>query len=445
MPHPLRRLIPQSTVNSLRHLPQSALALARFGAPAKDMTVVGVTGTDGKTTTSSLIHHLLVQAKIPSGMITTVQAVIDGQLLDTGFHTTTPTAWHTQDLLSQARRAGATHMVIEATSIGLDQHRLYGIPFQIAVLTNITQDHFDYHKSYEKYLHTKAKLFLGSQFSILNQDDRSYGPMTAYIQEHNPQTNIITYAIDAAANLQASNIRLTQSGLSFTCRLHHPLFAAQPVEFPVKSPLLGEFNVYNILAAIAAGLALGFDHQTIAKNLPSFQPIAGRQEHLTIQDREVIIDFAHTPNALDSLLKSLKQIFPKSRRLVMFGATGERDSLKRPLMGEIACLHSDVVVFTSDDTYHEPIGQIHKQLIEGASSTQAVRISLSDSIPRNKTVFLTIPDRQEAANYLARISQPGDVVVMLGKGHERSLNLGGVEHPWSEREAVLEAFNQIKK
>ncbi len=440
----IRKLIPQSVVNNLDHLPNAIAAVTRYGFPARRMTVVGVTGTDGKTTTTSLIHHLLRTAQVRTGMITTVEAILNDTHYDTGFHTTTPITWKMQQLLHQAKLSSVTHMVIESTSIGLDQHRLYGIPFQIGVLTNITHDHLDYHQTYEKYLLSKAKLFNHVKFAILNQDDQSYDAMRKYLDNHNPVATLITYAIDdESANLRATNIVLKPDGLSFIAKVNHPNFATKELKFKIESNLIGEFNVYNLLATIATGFALGFQYQEIIKSLLDFHQVAGRQELITVQDRQIIIDFAHTPNALDVLLKSLRQIYPNRRLFVMFGATGERDKSKRQLMGELACTLADVVVFTSDDTYFEPINHIHRQLLAGAASTSSVQISPDEKLPPNRSVYLTIPDRQSAINWIAQASKSGDVIAMLGKGHEKSINLEGIEYPWSEKESALLAFNNL--
>ncbi len=440
----LRKLIPQSVVNKLDHLPNAIAATTRYGHPAKDMTVVGVTGTDGKTTTTSLIHHLLRSAQVRTGMITTVEAILNDTHFDTGFHTTTPSAWKMQQLLHQAKLSSVTHMVVESTSIGLDQHRLYGIPFQIGVLTNITHDHLDYHQTYDKYLLSKAKLFDHVKFAVLNQDDQSYDAMRKYLDNNNPQATLITYAIDdESANLRATNIVLKPDGLSFIAKVNHPNFATTELKFKIESNLIGEFNIYNLLATISTGFALGFQHQEITRSLQDFHQVAGRQELISIQDRQVVIDFAHTPNALDVLLKSLRQIFPNRRLFVMFGATGQRDQSKRQLMGELACTLADVVVFTSDDTYLEPINHIHRQLISGAALTPSQRISPDDKVLPSQPIYLTIPDRQSAINWISQKSKPTDVIAMLGKGHEKSINLEGIEYPWSEKEAVLLAFNNL--
>lgn len=441
----LKKFISQSTINKLKHWPQAWAAVSKFGQPARGMCVIGVTGTDGKTTTSSLIYQILQTAKLRSGMITTIEAEINGQHYDTGFHTTTPDAWNLQRLLKQAKSENVSHMVIEATSIGLDQHRLLGIPFQIGVLTNITHDHLDYHKTYENYLLAKAKLFDKVKFAILNQDDRSYLPMQEYLHAKNPLATVLSCSLENdQANFRATNIALKENGLSFICKVTHPQFAARELKFKVESKLMGEFNVYNLLTAIAAGFALGLSVQEIVRAIGNYQQVSGRQEHWEIKGRKVLIDFAHTPNAFDAFLKSVRKIFPKERILLMFGATGERDTSKRPLMGELACNLADVVVFTSDDTYHEPIGQIHRQLLAGAKLTKAICIEENAKLVKGKHVYLVIKNRQEAANYLARVSKKGDVIVMLGKGHERTINLGGIEYPWSEREAILKAFNEVE-
>ncbi len=408
-------------------------ALARLCAawhdyPARKLRVTGVTGTDGKTTTVRLIASILQAAGYRTGWISTVNALIGDEEIHSGFHTTTPDAPDIQQYLARMVERGAQYAVIEATSHGLEQHRVTACEFDVAVVTNITHEHLDYHHTFEEYRDAKARLFRGlgesypkpgvPKVAILNADDPSYD----YLAGQSPERRY-SYGIQAPGDVRAMDIRLSPAGTSFR--------AVTPRgEFPVETPLIGTFNVYNILAAIAAGVAQGLSAAAMQEGIRKIQGVTGRMERIDLgQDFAVIIDFAHTPNALENALRTVRTL-TRGRVIVVFGCAGLRDRGKRPLMGEVAGRLADHIVLTAEDPRTEDVNEIIAQIAAGCE--RAGRREGAD--------YQRVPDRAEAIAAAIRLARPGDLVIVTGKGHERSMCFGTTEHPWSEHEAVTRAL-----
>ena len=403
----LRSLIPDFLVNLLFHLPMAVLATLFYQYPAKSLKVIGVTGTDGKTTTATLIHHLLVGAGKKAALITTVSAKIGAEEIPTGFHITSPHPWKLQSLLKKIVDKGYELVVLEATSHGLAQHRLLGSNFQIGVMTNVTREHLDYHKTYENYLAAKAKLFKGVKVAVLNRDDKSFKYL---ITDHkSPNTKYVTYGIKNKAD--------------FT-----------PKSFKFKTKLLGEYNQYNCLAAITVASSLGLSEAKIKQGISSFKEIEGRMEAIDEgQDFQVYIDFAHTPNALKQVLKTLKaQLSPGGKLIAVFGCAGLRDREKRPLMGEIASKLADRAILTAEDSRTEDVNEIINQIAVGCQKSEGVE---------GKTFFKT-PNRAEAIRFAIKKAKQDDIVVICGKGHEKSMCFGKTEHPWSDQREARRALKE---
>jgi UDP-N-acetylmuramoyl-L-alanyl-D-glutamate--2,6-diaminopimelate ligase len=400
----IRALIPQTAINYGKHLPLALFALGRYGFPSRQLKIIGVTGTDGKTTTVNLIYHLLKEAGFPVGMISTVSAKIGEEEIDTGFHVTSPDPQVLQQLLRKMVKKGIKYVVLEVTSHGLDQFRFLGINYEIGVLTNITREHLDYHKTFENYLKTKAKLFTQSKLVVLNKDDGSYDFLSALAEKK--KSGLLSYAIKNKAD--------------FT-----------PTTFPFKTVLPGEYNRYNVLAAAAVASALGAKRESIRKALKDFKGIEGRMEEIeTGQGFRAIVDFAHTPNALEQVLKTLKDGLGKDCRLIaVFGAAGLRDREKRPIMGEIAGKLADLVVLTAEDPRTEKVEEICEQIAAGCR-----RVGVEPTI---------ISNRQEAIEFAIKAAKKGDIVVVCGKGHEKSMCFGKKEYPWSDQEAIKKALKEV--
>ncbi len=403
----IRSLMPDPLVNLFFHFPLAVLAVIYFRYPAGNLRVVGVTGTDGKTTTATLIHHLLIKDGKKTALITTVSAKIGDEEVSTGFHVTSPHPWKLQSLLRKIVDRGYEFVVLEATSHGLAQHRLWGSNFFLGVITNVTPEHLDYHQTYKHYLAAKAKLFKGVRIAVLNRDDKSYQYL---ITGHkSPNTKYVTYGL--------------KKGADFT-----------PKTFKFKTKLPGEYNQYNCLAAIAAASALGLAEEKIKQGIQSFKGIEGRMEAIDEgQDFQVYVDFAHTPNALEQVLKTLKaQLSPDKKLIAVFGCAGLRDKKKRPKMGAIAAKIAGMVVLTAEDPRTEDVNQIISQMAQGCLKSGGIE---------GKT-FYKIPDRQEAIRFAIEKADKNDIVVICGKGHEKSMCFGQTEYPWSDQREVKRALKE---
>lgn len=413
-------------------VPESRKALAVvsaafYGFPGKKLRVVGVTGTDGKTTTSTLIGSVLEAAGRKIGIVTTVNAKIGDTLVDTGFHTTTPDPPDVQRYLSDMVAAGAEYVVLETTSHGLAQYRTFGVEYDVAVITNVTHEHLDYHRTYEEYLAAKGKLFqqLSSsrkpgmpKVSIVNADDDSYDYLAQF-----PADVKLSYGIRSQADVTAKDISLTSKGLRFV--------AATPQgDFEVRSPLLGTFNVYNILAAIAVGISQGLSFDSIRRGIEAVKGVPGRMESIDCgQDFSVIVDFAHTPGSLEHAL-GLARTLTDNRVLVVFGCAGLRDREKRPMMGEVAGRLADIIVVTAEDPRTESVDAIIDQIAAGLE-----RVGRRDGID-----YFRIADRARAIEFAVRTARSGDLIIITGKGHERSMCFGETEYPWSDQDAARNAL-----
>ncbi len=431
-----RRLLLDDVVQVL--VPNTRQALARlasvfYGYPGRRLRVIGVTGTDGKTTTCNLLGAVLRAAGHKIGMVTTVNAEIGHRVLDTGLHTTTPDAVEVQQYLREMVDAGTKYAVIETTSHALDQDRTLGSEYDVAVITNVTHEHLDYHRTYEAYLASKGKLFasLGTahrkrrvkKVKVLNADDQSF----EYLRQFASDVTL-SYGLAAKADIWASDVRLSPKGTTFVA--HTPRG-----EFRVESSLLGAFNVYNMLAAIAAAVSQNVSHRAIRAGIASVTRVVGRMDPIDVgQDFGVVIDFAHTPNSLEQALK-LARGLTEGKLIVVFGCAGLRDREKRPMMGEVAGRLADLTIITAEDPRTEDLDTIMEQIAVG--SRRAGRTEGEG--------YVKIGDRARAITFAVRRAAAGDLVIITGKGHERSMCFGDTEYPWSDHQAATEALEALLK
>lgn len=361
-----------------------------YGSPGRKLIVIGVTGTDGKTTTCTLIHHILTTAGIKAGISGTLSSA----------HTTTPGSGQLQKLLSEFVKNGCTHAVLEVTSIAIDQYRAAGVRFDIGVLTNISDnEHLDYHGTFEKYRNTKIMFLKNCKVTVINADDPSSSFWTS---QNDDGHKVITYGIKSKADINPKTIKY-------------------------ETKLLGEFNRYNILAAVAVARELNIQSEIIQKAIATFVTPPGRMEIVTIKPFTVIVDFAHTPQAFEKILPVARSLLKTKKNLLIhvFGATGDRDRQKRPLMAKIAGKFDDFIFLTSEDTYSE-----NPKVILSALET-----GLKDALYEN---YQIVDDRREAIRMALKSAKPGDVVILTGVGHQKSMNIGGKEIPWSEQKTVKE-------
>jgi UDP-N-acetylmuramoyl-L-alanyl-D-glutamate--2,6-diaminopimelate ligase len=407
------------------------LSACWYGFPARKLVMIGVTGTDGKTTTTNLIHSILTSAGINAGMISTVNAVIGGRALDTGLHTTTPDAPDVHKYLAQMVEAGQTHCVLEATSHGLAQHRVDACEFDVSVVTNITHEHLDQHGSFEAYRAAKARLFEMTASStrkgipkvaVLNADDPSY----EFLREIRADVEL-SYGVTTCALVSTLEVAYKADVTCFV--------AVTPAgRIPLETHLVGEHNVYNTLAAVGAGLALKLPVEAIRRGVAALQAVPGRWERIDEgQDFLAIVDFAHTPNALEKVLQTARQM-TLGQVIVVFGSAGLRDVEKRGLMGHVAGRLADKIILTAEDPRTESLDDILAAIAEGAIAEGR----------REGTDFWRIGDRAEAIHFAVTLARPGDVVMSCGKGHEQSMCFGATEYPWDDRQAMRNALQRMK-
>lgn len=405
-------------IKNFYHLLTAIFFTFFYRLPAKKLTVIGVTGTDGKTTTTNLIYHILKESGKKVSMISSVNAIIGEKKYDVGFHVTTPISKDVQKFLHQAVLAGSEYFVLESSSHGLSQNRLFGCFFYLGVVTNITHDHLDYHRNYTNYLKAKGKLFDRVKVAVLNRDDESYSYLRAKCKpssraqvEGAHSTKCVIYGIKNIAD--------------FT-----------PKTFPFKTILLGEYNQYNCLAAAAAASSLGVSDEEIKKAIASFKGVKGRMDEIKSgQNFKVFIDFASTPNSLKNALQTLSAQKAKGGRLItVFGSAGLRDKMKRPMMGEMAGKYADITVLTAEDPRTEDVNQIIEEIACGV---------LKEGAKEGETLF-RVPDREEAIIFaIQKLARKGDIIVTCGKGHESSMCYGKIEKPWDEYEAVKKALKNL--
>jgi UDP-N-acetylmuramoyl-L-alanyl-D-glutamate--2,6-diaminopimelate ligase len=408
------------------------LAAALYGNPGRRLTVIGVTGTDGKTTTCNLLYQILQAAGIRAGLISTVNAVIGDEVLDTGFHVTTPDAPDVQRYLAGMVEAGLTHVVLETTSHGWAQHRVDACEFDIGVVTNITHEHLDEHGSFENYRIAKARLLQSLEktfpkpqgnvrLSVLNRDDSSYDYLSNIAT--GPQ---VCYGLDASADIRAVDVDY-RAGVQFEA-------VGTGFQVPVSSHLMGEYNVSNCLAAMAAAIrGLGIDPEIAAHGISKLKHIPGRWEQINLgQSFTAIVDFAHTPNALRVAIDSARKMTDK-RVIVIFGSAGLRDHEKRRMMAEVAARTADISILTAEDPRTESLEGILEEMAVGSLSKGGVE----------GTTFFRVPDRGEAIRLGVHIARSGDIVLACGKGHEQSMCFGMTEYPWDDRIAMRVALLEL--
>ncbi|NJD60415.1 MAG: UDP-N-acetylmuramoyl-L-alanyl-D-glutamate--2,6-diaminopimelate ligase [Anaerolineae bacterium] len=408
------------------------LAAAYYGYPARKLTMIGVTGTDGKTTTTNMIYQILLAAGLKAGMISTINAVIGEQVLDTGFHVTTPDAPDVQRYLAQMVEARLTHVVLEVTSHGLAQYRADACEFDIAVVTNITHEHLDYHGSYEAYRSAKARLFtnLGStlpkpqgnpRLAVLNRDDASFEYLDRLY--NGPK---VTYGTLIEADVRPLQVVSHINGVEFQ-------FVGRGLDFPLTCNLTGVFNIHNSLAATAATvIGLGLPMQAAQEGNAALKSVPGRMESIDLgQNFAAIVDFAHTPNALENALRTARQL-TRGRVIAIFGAAGLRDRQKRRMMAATSVELADISILTAEDPRTELLDDILEEMAAGAASSGGIE----------QKTFWRIPDRGQAIRFAISLARPGDVVISCGKGHEQSMCFGEIEYDWDDRTAMRAALSE---
>ncbi len=398
---------------------------ARYGFPAKGAHVIAVTGTNGKTTTASYINAMLQSAGFKTAVYTTAFIEINGERTPNRTHMTVSSEATVQKFFADAKAHDIDWIILEVTSHALDQNRgLTGVKLHTAVITNLTQEHLDYHKTMENYAAAKAKLLssrYGAKYCILNADDDWFN---FFKQRSSGQ--IIAYGESKEANLQLKTYDLSAHGSSLTARYNDEHIA-------FTSELIGKFNAYNALAAYGVGLSLNLDKEVIGKGVAALKSVPGRMEQVNAgQDFSVIVDYAITPDALENVLTALQEV-TKGKVHIVFGATGDRDKTKRAPMGEVVGRLADRIYLTDDETYSEDPAAIREQVYTGIKTAKAEK----------KTVVLD--DRRVAIQRAFKAAKKGDTVLLTGIGHQDYRDMGGVHEPWDEREVAREELSFLKK
>lgn len=409
------------------HWAEAVLANLIYGFPARKLRVIGVTGTDGKTSTSTLITAMLRDSGYKVGMMTTISLDLGAGPVPNPTRLTTVTSFSLQRGLRQLARAGVDWVVLETTSHALAQHRVWGVPYSVVAMTNITHEHLDYHGTFEAYRDAKLQLFKlcdankhGLRVGVANADDPS-GALFAAAVAHG-----VTYGVQKG-DIRASNVKTTTSGS--TMKVSSPKGA-----FDLNVKLPGSFNVYNALAAVGVGQAVGLTNEQIAQGLASLDNVEGRMTAIDEgQNFSVIVDYAHTPVSFEKIFGEMRPV-TKGRIIVVFGSAGRRDEAKRPLQGKVAGELCDVVVVTEEDDRDVDGEQIMNQIAEGAEHAGKVR---------NKDLFL-IHDRARAIEKAMELAKAGDTVLLLGKGHEKSILGNFGKRDWDEAAAARKALRKLK-
>jgi UDP-N-acetylmuramoyl-L-alanyl-D-glutamate--2,6-diaminopimelate ligase len=407
----VKKIIPVglfAAIEPFGHLCEAVLFNVLNGFPSRGLKVIGVTGTNGKTTTSFLIHRMLVESGYKAGLMSTVAYGVGREIQPQVEHMTSVGVPALMKRMKHMKRQGAEWVVLETTSHALAQHRVWGVPYSVAVLTNLTHEHLDYHKTFERYRDAKRLLFRqadrnrkGLRAGVINADDENAKFFAGDIK------NPVTYGINGG-DLRAENVKLSADGVAYDVR-------AGDEKLRIKTHLPGSFNVYNSLAAVGVGQLLGLSGKQIEQGIAALTGVEGRMMHIDEgQDFDVLVDYAHTPDSFEKLFKDLKPVV-KGRLIVMFGSAGRRDEAKRGTQGELAGKYADEVVVTEEDDRDMDGGEIMEQIAAGAEKAGKTR---------DKDLFL-VHDRAEAIRFAIRRAGKGDVVMLLGKGHEKDILRNG--------------------
>lgn len=402
------------------------LAQAFHGNPTRAMNVCGITGTNGKTTSTHLVRSILQQAGCKTGLVGTLGAYFGGKFIN--LNTTTPGPLELAEILGAMEQENIDSVVMECSSHAIDQGRIHGIPFRVGALVGVTQDHLDYHGDFESYAECKRRLFYDyvgttpGSVSCFNLDDAVGEHLSrTYLADHigfskNPETN---------CQIKAESIQLSANGTSF-------VLSIEGKKQLVQSCLIGAFNVTNMLTAASCAHSLGADLRTISEGLRNAPQVAGRFEFIQEgQPFSVVVDYAHTPDALERVLRTARRLC-LNRLIVVFGCGGDRDRSKRPLMGKVAGDHSDFAIVTSDNPRMEEPSQIARGVLQGI---------LQSSLKSNR--YHVILERRQAVEQALHMASPGDVVVIAGKGHEDYQDIGVKRVPFDDRAVVRTALKEV--
>jgi UDP-N-acetylmuramoyl-L-alanyl-D-glutamate--2,6-diaminopimelate ligase len=391
-----------------------------YGQPSEKLKLIGITGTNGKTTIATLLFKLFSSLEYKCGLLSTVENHIDKKVLPATH--TTPDAISLNALLRDMLKASCTHVFMEVSSHAIDQHRTAGLIFSGGLFSNITHDHLDYHKTFDEYIRVKKSFFdslPSSAFAISNADDKR-----GMVMLQNTAAAKYYYSLRTAADFKGKILENNLTGLVMTVNDREAHFR-----------LIGEFNAYNLLAVYGAAICLGEDREDVLRNLSALSGAEGRFDSILSPKEKIlgIVDYAHTPDALENVLSTLRKLRKNDERIItVVGCGGDRDKTKRPIMGEVACQLSDKVVFTSDNPRSEDAGAILKEMESGLNTAE-----------RRK--YISVADRKEAIKTAVSLSGPADILLVAGKGHEKYQEIKGIKYPFDDKAVLKEIFETMDK
>lgn len=421
----VRKALPAGTVKLLEEKyrrTRGKVISTTYGNPARKLRVIAATGTNGKTTTINFLNEILKEAGYKTAMFSTANIEIAGEKQINDTNSTTATVSRLQKFFARAVKADVEFALVEATSHALDQHKFAGVDFEMAIMTNLTQDHLDYHGSMENYAAAKAKLFeMKPRFAVLNSDDEYF----EYFDKFEASEQKITYGTSETADARIEKVKLYKKGSEAQITLD------TTVKIEAATNLPGKFNVYNMTAAIAAAWLLGVQPEEIQEGVANLEAISGRFERaIEGLPFDVIVDYAHTPDGLEKVIETAKSI-TKNRVILVFGACGDRDKSKRPIMGEIAVKNADRIFLTDEENYTEDAEKIRAEIKSG----------MGEKLPAS---VQEIADRREAIKAALRAAQKGDIVLITGLGHEVYRIIDGQKVEWNDSEVVREIVKELK-
>ncbi len=389
-----------------------------YDHPSAKLKLVGVTGTNGKTTTATLLYKLFRGLGYKAGLLSTVRNMVNDKEVATAY--TTPDSLELNRMLSEIVAAGCTHCFMEVSSHAIVQNRIAGINFVGGVFSNITHDHLDFHKTFDAYIKAKKKFFdelPSTAFALVNKDDAN-----GMVMLQNTKASKKTFALKNAADYKCKIVENTLSGLVLTIEGRE-----------IWTKMIGAFNAYNLLGIYATAVLLGEEKEEVLKILSALDPVEGRFQYAKSPNGTIgIVDYAHTPDALENVLSTLQEVRAENEKIItVVGCGGDRDKAKRPVMASIACGKSDKVILTSDNPRSEEPGEIIREMEKGV-----------DVLSRKKTI--SIVDRREAIKAACQMAQKGDIILLAGKGHEKYQEIKGVKHPFDDMEVLSETLNLIQ-
>ena len=421
----VRTILPKKAVTRVEDVYRKARARvvsARYGHPARHLRVIAVTGTNGKTTTVNYLNEILKEAGYKTAMFSTATIEVAGDAKRNDLNATVASTARMQQFFRDAKQARVDFVVMEFPSHAIHQYKLYGVPVEMAIMTNLTQDHLDYHKTMEAYAEVKGRLFANEpKYIVLNRDDEWFD----YFDQFVAGSQKITYGEHKEAEAHIDKIKLYRKGTEATVTIDHQ------TKLELATNLPGEFNVYNMTAAVAAAYLLGVKLTDIVEGVANLEAVPGRFERVVDdQAYDVIVDYAHTPDGLEKLLTAAREI-TKNRVLLVFGACGDRDKGKRPIMGEIAARLADRIFLTDEESYNEDPKQIRDMIYKGIEATKGGAMKTAE-----------IPDRRDAIEKALQVAGKGDTVLITGMGHEVYRIVNGKRIPWNDSDVVRELLDK---